>query len=98
MKLRDERSHELGVIGSHFLGGVSPGLTAPLLQALGPVVDGRIGGEHVLVQFKLRANDLNESRDVSSADQVVETKHDLHVLLRNTPSPALRMGDFMGRV
>jgi hypothetical protein len=82
---------------SKFGEGFEPRLK-PLLQAVGPVIDGGIWREHVFVQFEFRPDDVNEPSDVSSARQVVAASRQFDVLLRNTPSPALRMGDFIRRV
>jgi hypothetical protein len=41
---------------------------------------------------------LTKCVHVPRVPRLEESTHDFHVLLRNTPSPALRMGDFMCRV
>jgi hypothetical protein len=46
----------------------------------------------------IRIAECDQSGEVASGNRVEELPGDLHVLLRNTPSPALRMGDFISRV
>jgi hypothetical protein len=58
----------------------------PLPNTLRPVVDGGVRGEDVLVQFDLGVNRVEERDDVGTAEQVVRSPHDLHVLPRHAYS------------
>jgi hypothetical protein len=46
----------------------------------------------------VRVEQITDGVRVSTIPRLVGGSHDLHVLVRNTPSPALRMGDFIRRV
>jgi hypothetical protein len=50
------------------------------------------------IQLEVLAEQPDNRRDISTSKGCIPPLNDLHVLLRNTPSPSPQYGYFMGRV